>query len=829
MKTGFIQTQVVALAVLCSVGTSGEVSSGAGAPAVRSSPSRAVQVLVAYDSLTGNTEQMARSVIAGVKQVEGAAAVLKKVSEVSKQDLEAADGIVLGCPTYYGNIPGRTKVVIDDWSWKMKVDFTDKAGGAFATGGGQVGGKEYVVVSLLMFMLNNRMVVAGPLYQNEKTGSVWAEAGAAAMTGPLDPGISQSELDGAARLGKRIALLARKLKAADYGANGEGRCPLASPSPPMGEREMSNRFMERLKLILFEDEHLLVINKPCGLNTHAPAPYAGEGIFDWLRHREPRWASLAILQRLDKETSGVMVFGKTTEANRALTDQFTRHEVRKKYLFLTDRPAPKKEFTVTSSLVRAGERYLCRPVHAGAETATTQFRVLETGQNQTMVEARPLTGRTHQIRVHAASQGLPILGDALYEGSPAPRLCLHAASLEFRHPGTGQPMIFEAPADFSTVAGLALRQALIDQAKTNAYRLIHGASDHWPGWYVERLGSHLLSQSEQPLQEAQQRHLEAFLKSSSRREEALICPAGEIGKQEYLSLVTSAATRPKAPVERPTGECLARGEPTASGRLEQQSVTGAYHKRLDRQVRRSVPTEASPEHLAGQAAPLPLLVRENGLLFELSFNEGYSTGLFLDQRDNRRRILTKHIAADFPLLPQGAGGARLLNTFAYTCSFSVAAARAGLRTTSLDLSKKYLEWGRRNFVLNGLDPAEHDFIYGEVFNWLRRLARKQRAFEVIVLDPPTFSQSREEGVFRAEKDYARLVTAAVPLLSAQGLLLASTNAARYAPEDFVADVCTAIQAAGRRIAKQHYAPQPPDFPVSRGEPAYLKTLWLRVE
>ena len=237
MKTGFIQTQVVALALLCSVGTSGEVPGGAGAPAVNSSsagavevrakaPSRqaaavkspstgVVQVLVAYDSLTGNTEQMARSVIAGVKQVEGAAAVLKKVSEVSKQDLEAADGIVLGCPTYYGNIPGRMKVVIDDWSWRMKVDFTDKAGGAFATGGGQVGGKEYVVVSLLMFMLNNRMVVAGPLYQNEKTGSVWAEAGAAAMTGPLDPGVSQSELDGAARLGKRIALLARKLKARD--------------------------------------------------------------------------------------------------------------------------------------------------------------------------------------------------------------------------------------------------------------------------------------------------------------------------------------------------------------------------------------------------------------------------------------------------------------------------------------------------------------------------------------------------------------------------------------------------------------------------------------
>jgi multimeric flavodoxin WrbA len=94
----------------------------------------------------------------------------------------------------------------------MKVDFTDKVGGAFATAGGQVGGQEHVVVSLLLFMLHNRMVVAGPLYRNEKTGSVWAESGAAAITGPLDPGVSEAELDGARRLGQRIASLARKIK-----------------------------------------------------------------------------------------------------------------------------------------------------------------------------------------------------------------------------------------------------------------------------------------------------------------------------------------------------------------------------------------------------------------------------------------------------------------------------------------------------------------------------------------------------------------------------------------------------------------------------------------
>ena len=177
----------------------------------------AARILVVYYSRTGNTEKMARGVVEGAKRVPGAVATLKKVDEVSKEELKAADGIILGAPTYFANIPGEMKTAIDDWNWKMKVDFTDKVGGAFATAGGQVGGQEHVVVSLLLFMLNNRMVVAGPLYRNDKTGSVWAEPGAAAVTGPLDPGVSDQELEGARRLGERVAHLAAQMKGHEAG------------------------------------------------------------------------------------------------------------------------------------------------------------------------------------------------------------------------------------------------------------------------------------------------------------------------------------------------------------------------------------------------------------------------------------------------------------------------------------------------------------------------------------------------------------------------------------------------------------------------------------
>ena len=171
----------------------------------------------------------------------------------------------------------------------------------------------------------------------------------------------------------------------------------------------------------------------------------------------------------------------------------------------------------------------------------------------------------------------------------------------------------------------------------------------------------------------------------------------------------------------------------------------------------------------------------------------------------------------------------MLNTFAYTCGFSVCAAKAGWRTTNIDLSKKYLEWGKRNFTLNQLELAEHEFIYGDVFDRLGRLARKQRRFDAILLDPPTFSHSKTSGVFRAEKDYGKLAWLALPLLKPSGVLFASTNAAGWPAEEFLASLERAVRDSGRKILQRHYAPQPPDFPVSRSEPAYLKTVWLRID
>jgi 23S rRNA (cytosine1962-C5)-methyltransferase len=171
-----------------------------------------------------------------------------------------------------------------------------------------------------------------------------------------------------------------------------------------------------------------------------------------------------------------------------------------------------------------------------------------------------------------------------------------------------------------------------------------------------------------------------------------------------------------------------------------------------------------PRLVGGDAgADLSGVVTERGLRFAVDFGAGYSVGLFCDQRENRAYLET--------LRPR-----RVLNCFAYTGAFSVAAARAGAETLSVDLAKKALETGRRNLVLNDYeDAARHRFFVDDVFSVLPRLARRGECFDVIVLDPPTFSRGKGGRVFRFAENFPELVGLATALLTKGGRALLSTN------------------------------------------------------
>jgi len=226
-----------------------------------------------------------------------------------------------------------------------------------------------------------------------------------------------------------------------------------------------------------------------------------------------------------------------------------------------------------------------------------------------------------------------------------------------------------------------------------------------------------------------------------------------------------------------------------------------YWKRLDQHQKES------PSHLSGPEIIEPFLMLENGIRLEISFQSGYSQGIFLDQRDNRAEVRQRM-----------APGKRLLNTFSYTGAFSVSAAMAGAETTTLDLSQPYLDWAKRNFSHNGLDPAAHHFCKGDTFHWLKRFAKQGRTFDGIVLDPPTFSRDEKGKVFRVEENFGELAALANKILAPGGWLLCCTNFRRMTPIEFERQLLTAIP---RRLKARHAA-MPEDFT----DVSYLKSVWL---
>jgi len=233
----------------------------------------------------------------------------------------------------------------------------------------------------------------------------------------------------------------------------------------MPERPIHEVLPEAISLnVIYEDTHIIVLNKPPGLVVHpAPGNYTGTLVNALLYHYGSLPSSglgvqgnerAGIVHRLDKDTSGVMVVARTHEALRSLSGQFKNRIVKKKYVALVAGVIKKGSGTIDASLGRHIKERKKISVHTNSpRDAVTSFIVKERYGNATLVEVDIKTGRTHQIRVHMAHIGHPVLGDRLYGGSKATkpgegmitRQMLHAESLSLLHPETGHPMAFSAP------------------------------------------------------------------------------------------------------------------------------------------------------------------------------------------------------------------------------------------------------------------------------------------------------------------------------------------------------------------------------------------------
>src|SRR5512147_1551401 len=165
-----------------------------------------VKVLVTYHSLSGNTERMAEAVVEGVRSVPGTLAVLKRVGQVTAEDLFSSDAVIVGSPVYWSNMSGEVKTFFDNWQFKFGVfpefKMKDKIGAAFATGGQVSSGKEVTMLTILAAMLGNQMIVV----------SGGGAFGASATTEGDSPGIDEKELASAKDLGRRVAEVASMVK-----------------------------------------------------------------------------------------------------------------------------------------------------------------------------------------------------------------------------------------------------------------------------------------------------------------------------------------------------------------------------------------------------------------------------------------------------------------------------------------------------------------------------------------------------------------------------------------------------------------------------------------
>lgn len=256
--------------------------------------------------------------------------------------------------------------------------------------------------------------------------------------------------------------------------------------------------------------------------------------------------------------------------------------------------------------------------------------------------------------------------------------------------------------------------------------------------------------------------------------------------------------------------------PVVTGVLQELlNPRGIYEKtrpQNTRELEAASGTKKFGRLLTGLAAPPRLTVQENGLNFLVELEQGLNTGLFLDQRVNRRDLMMR------------VSGKRVLNLFAYTGAFSVAAAAAGAaQVTSVDISPSYTDWSRANFSANRLNPKRHEFIVGDCREALSDLGRKGKPYDIILMDPPSFSTTGR-GRFTTRGGTSEFAAAALPLLKDGGLFIASSNHQKVEVVDYLKELRRGALQAECDLRVISLAGQPVDFPypVTFPEGRYLK-------
>jgi len=224
------------------------------------------------------------------------------------------------------------------------------------------------------------------------------------------------------------------------------------------------------------------------------------------------------------------------------------------------------------------------------------------------------------------------------------------------------------------------------------------------------------------------------------------------------------------------------------------------------------------DFVAGERGTFPIIVKENGVNFAIYLNESAMVGVFLDQREVRKRIRDAY-----------AKGKNVLNTFSYTGAFSVFAAIGdAVKTTSVDLANRSLNKTIEQFRLNGIDDDSQEIIVEDVFNYFKYAVKKHLMFDMVILDPPSFARSKKM-VFSAEKDYKNLLKEAIAITEDQGVIVASTNSSAFNMNKFKSFIDQAFRETNRKYQLVEEFSLPKDFKTIKEFPEgnYLKVVFIK--
>lgn len=531
------------------------------------------------------------------------------------------------------------------------------------------------------------------------------------------------------------------------------------------------RLSDYLLSILFEDEEILAIDKPYGINSHTNdlkignSDFIQDGLIEIFEKQLE--TKLYIIHRLDQTTSGVIVFGKSPAAAKKYADFFFQRQVKKTYWFVTGGKSQKDQFFVENAIVHKGKEL----------EAKTRLSRLKQSSGFELWQANPLTGRNHQIRIHAKAVEIPILGDEKYGGAGYPFLCLHNHLIEFPNGlviKSISPKYFE---DLDLLKNQILAKSLFEVDRRNrlfsrtamlsdqCLRLVHNKNDFKDlGFTIDQFGKILV--------------LSCYDEKWT-----------EIDHQNFSQLVSF--------VNKPM-------------------IVRLMHNRGKDPLHKSqfflFPKEISETDTV-LMEPM-WLARENGIKYEIRSDSGLSFGLFLDQRLQRNWVL------------RNSKNKIVLNLFSYTGGFSVAAA-LGLasQVTSVDTSKAVLNWSKRNFQINEIDPERHKFLCRDSVDFLTQTVKKDFKYDLIICDPPSFSRG-ERGVFKIDENLEVLLQNCLKSLSDNGDLLFSTNFEGFYIDDIRKKILNVQRQLGLRDLEINSIQSGLDFELP-GKKSILKSFLIR--